>query len=166
MKALLISFLGAAAICSAATTFNVTFAPDTLSGSPGDVIPLSGTLLNNTGNTVFINSDSFTFAIAGAVSDTPFLTNAPISLAGNASSGPFIFLNVTIPVVQGAGTYDGVFTVLGGPDANALTNLGASAFHLTVNVVTPESGSNLLVGLGLAALLFWRYIANSGRHTT
>ncbi len=156
MRALLISFLGLTALCSATPLFTVTFTPNTISGNPGDVIPFSGTLLNNTSSTLFINSDSFTFAIAGALDDSPFLINAPISLAGNASSGSFVFLDVTIPQGQAGGAYDGVFTVLGGPDGGALNNLGSAAFHVTVDVVTPEPASIVLLGLGLATLLFCR----------
>ncbi len=87
MRALLISFLGLTALCSATPLFTVTFTPNTISGNPGDVIPFSGTLLNNTSSTLFINSYSFTFAIAGALDDSPFLINAPTSLAASSPSG-------------------------------------------------------------------------------
>jgi hypothetical protein len=158
MRLFFFMFLGMAMLCQATTTFTVAFTPDTLTGNPGDMISFSGTLLNNTSNTVFINSDSFTFAIAGAADDTPFLNHAPSSLGPNASSTPFMFLTVTIPNGQAAGIYDGSFTVLGGADGAAQNNLGSGAFHLTVDVVTPEPSTISLLAIGVAVLLCRRVI--------
>jgi hypothetical protein len=153
MRALIPILLAAAAACQAATV-TVTIFPDTLTGNPGNLVPFSLTLLNTTGSTVFINSDSFTFAIGGAVDDSPFLNNAPLSLGAFASSGPFEFLTVTIPLAQASGTYDGAFTVQGGATDTASDNLGSGAFHVVVNSTVPavpEPGPALLVALGIAA---------------
>ena len=156
MRLFLTILFGAATLCPAATILTVSFTPATLSGNPGGpAIQFAGTLLNNTASTVFINSDSFTFAIGGAVDDSPFLTNAPFSLGPSGSSGTFSFLDVTIPLGQAAGTYDGVLTVLGGADGSAQDSLGSAAFHVVVNSTVPEPGSLLLVGAG-AAFLVWR----------
>jgi hypothetical protein len=152
MRALIPIFLAAAAACQAGTVFNVSIIPDTFTGNPGDVLPFFGTLLNNTGSEVFINSDSFTFAIGGALDDSPFLTNAPLSLGAFGSSGSFEFLTVTIPLGHAPGAYDGVFTVLGGATDVASDSLGSAAFHVDVNSTAPEPGSVLLVALGIAGV--------------
>jgi hypothetical protein len=157
MRLFLTILLGAATLCPASTIFTVSFTPDTLTGDPGGpTIEFSGALLNNTGNTVFINGDSFTFGIGGAVDDSPFLFNAPISLGPSGSSGTFTFLDVTIPLGQAAGTYDGVLTVLGGADGSAQDSLGSAAFHVVVNSTVPEPSSFLLAAAGIASLLAWR----------
>lgn len=153
----LIPLLLAAAAASHASVL-VTFTPATLIGTPGDVLHLSGSLTNNDPvNTVFLNNDGITFPFA--VDDTPFFTNAPIFLLGSQSSGPFIFLDIAIPKAQGLGTYDGVFTLGGGPNDNSADILGQASFHVTVNspaTVAPEPVPALLVGLGLAGACFGR----------
>jgi hypothetical protein len=153
MRSLLTILFGVTTLCHATTLFTVTAAPDTLSGNPGDFFQFFGSLTNNTASTVFINNDSFTFAIVGAADDSPFLTDAPLSLGPFASSGSFEFIDVTIPLAQAPGTYDGTLTVIGGADGNAQDNLGAGAFHVVVNAAAvPEPGPMLLVGVGLAVL--------------
>jgi hypothetical protein len=153
MRSLFSIFFGLAALCHATSTFTLTFAPDTLSGNPGDTLQFFGSLTNNTSSTVFINNDSFTFAIMGAADDSPFLTFAPLSLGPNATSGSFEFIDVTIPLAQATGTYDGTFTVIGGADDTAQNNLGTGAFHVLVNAAAvPEPGPMLLVGIGIAVL--------------
>jgi len=162
MRALFMILFSMATLCRA-TAITVTFTPDTLNGNPGNTLMLFGSLLNNTNSTAFINSDSFTFAIPGAVDDSLFLNNAPISLGPNASSGTFEFLTVTIPNGQGAGAYDGAFTVLGGADGTAQNNLGSTAFHVTVAVATPEPSSLPVLGIGAVVFFLCRSRANRPR---
>jgi hypothetical protein len=121
--------------------------------SSGDIIQFSGSLTNNTADTVFINSNSFTFAIPAAVDDSPFLNNAPFFLVGFGSSALFEFLDVTIPPAQAAGTYDGFFTVQGGLTESTMDPIGDTAFQVTVNSTAPEPGSLLLMAAGLASLI-------------
>jgi hypothetical protein len=59
-------------------------------------------------------------------------------------------MDITIPLAQGPGTYDGSFLVNGGVLDGAGDPVGAAAFHVTVNTLSPEPASTLLVGLGLA----------------
>jgi hypothetical protein len=152
MRSLLLCLLMAAPVCHGAV-LNVAFVPDTLSGNPGDVLQFFGTLTNTTNAEVFINDDSFTFAIPGAVDASPFLNNAPLSLGPLGSAGPFEFLDVTIPLGQAPGIYDGVFTVLGGSTDTARDNIGEAAFHVVVNGSAPEPGSMLLFAAGAACLV-------------
>ena len=164
MRALL--FLAVAAGCQAAPILTVAFSPNTESGFPGNTVIFSGSLTNNTGNTVFINSDTVTLTgfPASALDDSPFLTNAPVSLGPNASTGVFVFLDVTIPNNQSPATYDGVFTALGGADGTAQDNLGSAAYHVQVqSAITPEPSSLLLVGLGLAALAGFRLLVDQSK---
>jgi hypothetical protein len=155
----LILILIAAGAAFQASAMTVTLTPDTLFVNPGGTISFSGTLDNNTASTVFINSDSVTFAIPGAVDDSPFLTFAPLFLVQSQVTGVFQFLNVTIPIGQGAGTYDGVIDVFGGDSESASNLIGSGAFHVTVNSVgpsAPEPGSILLIAGGIAGLLLRR----------
>ncbi|HEY4363782.1 MAG TPA: PEP-CTERM sorting domain-containing protein [Bryobacteraceae bacterium] len=154
MRALL-TLLFSVAVCQATPTFTVTFSPSTVSGPPGSVLGFTGTLLNNTASTVFINNDSFTLAGGIPLDDSPFFGNAPFSLGPNASSGPFLFFNVTIPALQAPNDYAGTFDVIGGADGNAQDNLGEGVFTVTVSSV-PEPAPGLLVAAGLGAFLLLR----------
>ena len=157
MRILLPVFLAVAGACHG-SMLSVSLIPDSLIGNAGDVIQFAGTLSNTTGSTVFLNSDSFTFAITGALNDTPFFLNSPFSMIAFESSGTFDLLEIVIPLGQAPGTYDGVFTVLGGTTDSAVDPIGSAAFHLTVNAATadtPEPGSLLLMSAGVAGLM-WR----------
>jgi hypothetical protein len=148
MRTLIPIFLAAAAACHG-SVLTVSLIPDTLIGYPGDTVKFFGSLTNTTGSEVFINNESVPFSLGG-VDGTPFLNNAPFSLLAFASSGTFEFLDITIPLGQGPGTYDGVFTVLGGASDTAGEQLGSADFHVTVDTLSPEPASTVLVGLGLA----------------
>jgi hypothetical protein len=121
-----------------------------LTGFPGDTLAFTGTLTNNTADTLFINADSFTFDIVGALDDPPFLNNAPISLDPGETSSDFEMFDVNIPVSQAPGAYYGVLTVLGGTDDTALNVLGSTDFEVDV---TPEPASYLLVGGAIVLVL-------------
>jgi len=159
MRVLLAMVFGLAVGCEAATVFNVNITSPP-AGNPGDVLNIFGSLDNNTSSTQYINSDSFTLAgfPGGSVDDSPFLTNAPLFLGPNASSGTFQFLTVTIPNNQAPGIYSGTFDVIGGQDGGngtAMDNLGEGTFSVAVNGV-PEPATVLLVAGGLLALVLLR----------
>ena len=134
-----------------AAELSVNLDQSTLSGFPGQTLLFTGTLTNNTAGTLFINADSFTFAINGALDDSPFLNNAPFSIGAGGTSFDFEMFDVNIPPGQASGPYGGVFTVLGGTGGEAMDNLGSTSF--TANVETPEPATYLLFALGLALLL-------------
>jgi len=138
MRKLIPLLLAAAAAAHGSTLLTVNFSIPTQSGNPGDLLQFYGSLTNNTGSTVFINSDTFTFAIVGAADDSPFLLNAPISLPAFGSSGPFEFLQVLIPLGQPGGSYGGSLTVTGGATDTFQDILGSAAFQVTVNSQTPS----------------------------
>jgi hypothetical protein len=151
MRILIPIFLAAAAMCHG-SVLNVSFVSDTLIGNPGDTVQFFGSLTNTTNSTVFITSDNIPFALPTGVDDSPFFANSPLSLGTGASafSGIFEFMDITIPLGQASGTYDGNFIVIGGLLDGANDPVGAAAFHVTVNSLTPEPASTILVGLGLA----------------
>ncbi len=154
MRALLTLFFSVAVVSQATPTFTVTFSPSIVSGAPGTMLSFFGTLLNNTGSTQFINNDSFTLAGGIPVDDSPFFAG-PVSLGPGASSGSFLFLNVTIPSNEAAADYAGTFDVIGGTDDNAQNNLGEGTFTVRVNaaVTVPEPSPIAFVFVGLGALL-------------
>jgi hypothetical protein len=150
----IVSILSCTAMQARGDTILLVFTPDTRTANPGDTVQFFGTLTNNTASTVFINGDSFTFAINGAVDDSPFLSG-PASLGPNAASGLFEILDVAIPVGQSPGVYDGTFNVTGGMDTNASDLLAVAGFHVDVNgpAATPEPSSVMLAAFAFILLL-------------
>jgi PEP-CTERM motif len=145
-----------------ADSIEITLTDPTQSGG---MVRFDATLTNLTGSTIFLNGASATTSSSFLTVDTnPFLTNAPLSLAGNASSGPFAAFNVFIAPGTPAGSYSlNSFSILGGLTSNNFNSIGSADF--TVNVspglsVAPEPGTLVLVGLGVLGIglqgLFWR----------
>lgn len=130
-----------------------------LVGYPGETLTFSGTLTDNTGSTLFINSDSLSFEINGAADDLPFKSNAPISIDAGDTSADFGMFEVNIPGGQAIGPYTGLFTVLGGTDGTQLNNLGSAQFE--VDVMTPEPAYYLLVACALAFMMVRRSLRHS-----
>jgi hypothetical protein len=162
MRILLFIVLAFATVCHA-SEITVTINPATLSGSPGAILDFFGTLTNNDAFSNDIDSDSFTLAgfPGGSLDDSPFLANAPASVGPGVTTASFEFFTVTIPLNQGSGTYNGTFTVVGGPTSNGggQNNLGTGTFSVTVTG-TPEPGTWLLLSAGAILLPARRYLAN------
>jgi hypothetical protein len=148
MRAIFLTLFFGLATLSRADVLSIALTPDTLSGSPGDELDFIATLTNNTGETVFLNGDSFTFALTD-LDDSPFFANAPLSLDPHEISTPFELFDVVIPAGTPSGSYAGTFTILGGANGNAGDNLGTEGFSV---IVTPEP-STLFTLLGLTAAL-------------
>jgi hypothetical protein len=156
---ILFIFAAAAANADGLPDLSVNLDSSTLSGVAGDDLMFTGTLTNNDTTTLFINSDSYTFAIGG-LDDSPFLNNAPISLDAGATSSDFEIFDVNIPLGQTPDSYGGVFTVLGGTDGNALNVLGSASFTVDVEAATatPEPAPYPLFALAIALFVGARLI--------
>lgn len=105
----------------------VNFDDPLLSGPPGSVLTFTGTMTNNTGSTVFLNSGSVNLA-------SPFDTNTdvsgvlddwPWSLDPSSTSADFVLFTVTIPdpFPGSPGSYGGTLLAQGGADENAMDDL-------------------------------------------
>jgi hypothetical protein len=147
-----------------AGSISIDFAPQSVAGSPGETLIFQGsigTLTSDLGYDAFLNS--LTITLAGPfdwnIDATPFLLNAPLTLANGASSGPFEFFTLIIPGGLAGGYYDGEFTVLGGEAPDSEVILGSSGFQVEVAgspAAVPEPSSLLLAAVGLGTLLSLR----------
>ncbi|HUB82795.1 MAG TPA: PEP-CTERM sorting domain-containing protein [Bryobacteraceae bacterium] len=154
MRALIPILLVFAAAANA-DELSVNLDSSTQTGVPGEMLTFYGTLANNTGGTLFITSDSFLFDINGAVDDSPFLNNAPISIDGGDTSADFAMFNINIPSGQASGTYHGSFTVAQGSGGS--DPIGTADFEVDVTAATvPEPASYMLLASTLVLLGGWR----------
>lgn len=154
-----------AAFCLAPTcpadSLDVTLTQSTITVSQGTTsVAFFATIFNPSAtDTVYLNGDSpLTFSSSISVDDTPFIINAPISLAPMATSSSFEIFDVVLQPGILPGSYSGVFTILGGPDGGTNTDfsdLADVAFTVDVSPksasTTPEPGTLLLLGSGLLA---------------
>ena len=132
---------------------DLTFTPPARVAAPGSTFTFTGTLANNSGSTVFLNGDSLSLNGPGLTSDdSPFLSNAPLSLAnGDSYSGDFF--SVSVDPATPAGTYFGTFAVTGGADGSAQDTVASQDFSVQVtsgSAPVPEASSVASLGLLLA----------------
>ena len=161
MKTLLnILVLVALATAGASAAIVVAFDNPGQTGHPGDTLLFLGTISNTGAGTVFLNGDDLTLNGASFTVTDLFFTNVPLSLDGGVNSGDIELFDVTLsnPLLDPPAVYPGSYTLLGGIDGNAGDNLGFAAFSVTTapsvpgGSGTPEPGSWLLLGTGLAGL--------------
>jgi hypothetical protein len=129
--------------------------PD-LSGLAGDVLSFTGVITNpdlDPTNMVYLNSFDLNFAGDDFTIDgTDDFNNVPFFLTGGATSGDIELFTVSIdnPLIDSPGTWDGVYTLVGGGDANAQDILGLVDFSVTtLSSSTPEPSAFVLCGLGI-----------------
>ena len=136
----------------------VSLDPPLLSGVPGTSLTFSGTLLNSTGATLFLNSVELNLSGGFLPTDedtTPFFVNAPLFLGGNASTLSIDLFTISIPNYVVQGPYSGTFDLLGGADENAQDTIGEENFTVQVaNVPEPDFALPVLVALSAILIAF------------
>jgi hypothetical protein len=144
-----------------ADSIAINFIPSIRSVAPGQTVTFSGTITNLVNATVNLNSCDVNLAGPFTTdSCVDFLLFAPLFLGPLETSAPFDMFTVTAdqPFPGPFGLQPpGIFTVLGGLDADAQDILGQATFAVVVTpVVTPEPGTAVLLGLALVMTLTLR----------
>jgi hypothetical protein len=172
MKRILVTALLALAasvmtLVTRADTLNLTLSDSSQTVVQGTTdVPFYATVSNpSTTDSIYLNACDETLTSTYLMGDncSDFDTNAPLSLAPGASSGPFELFAVNLAPNTPVGTYSlNDFQIQGGPDGGTFSDfsdLADAIFSVTVTspVATPEPSTLLLLALGLLALgLFGR----------
>jgi PEP-CTERM motif len=144
-------------VCRAyADSIDITLMQPTESGASGSTLTFDVSLTNLTSSTIFLNGAAATTSSSSLVmNDNPFLTNAPISLAAGASSGPFAASTVFISPGTPPGSFSAnTFSVLGGSQTS-FDVIGSTGFSVQVSAdpsPAPEPGSLVLLGSGVLGI--------------
>ena len=116
-------------------------------------VSFTGTLTNAGATPLFLNAASITSSLN--VDDTPFLLNAPASLAPGATVSVELF-RALVAGGTTPGGYGGTLFVLGGANGADRTLLASASFEVRVGggatSTVPEPGTSLLLAGGLAAM--------------
>jgi hypothetical protein len=137
-----------------ADDITITFDQANQTTVAGSTIEFFGTITNNTGTTIFLNTDSLNLTGASLTTIDQFFNTVPISLDPGATSTDIELFDVTVsdPLADAAGVYLGTYTLQGGADGgdgSAQDNLGSASFSVTT---VPEPSSIYLVLGGLSTL--------------
>lgn len=166
----------AAGQTQAQTPFTITFTPDTLSGTPSDLVYYSATFANTSTTDYFVTGASFNSGDPNAGLLQGFFSGDPVN--GDPNTGAFEVLgNTSLTVTdvfalqldpaQPGGTYHGFATFTGQtamdyPAGNDV-ELGTGSLILNVPAAVPESSSSvgfgLLLALGAGSLVWRRHKA-------
>jgi hypothetical protein len=146
-----------AAVPARANSLLIALDSPVLTGAPGQTVRFFGTITNTTANTVFLNGDNFNLSVLplSVIDDSPFFLNAPLTLDGGGTSGDIELFDIAIPIPFSAGSYDGMFEVVGGADTNDGNTVGGASFTVQVQPAggAPEPSTAVLLLAGLCWIL-------------
>lgn len=155
---LMLATLGAAP-AAASSALMISFDQPDQIAMPGQLLQFSGTITNLTGQTMFLKSDDANLSGLSLALLDEFFTNVPHLLApsgqmGDSSGDITLFLvDVRAPLLDPPSTYLGLYTLLGGADAEAQDTLGIAGF--TVITATPEPSTIYLMLAAIMAASMW-----------
>lgn len=134
-------------------------APDQ-AGAAGDTLVYSGTLFNNSPDTIFLNGVDFNLAGSSFTPDylDPFLVNVPLSLDPGQSTADIELFEILLnnPFTDAFATYGGNYALSGGADSNAQDLLTSVDFTITAQgdgSAVPEPSSLPLMAISLAVFV-------------
>ena len=129
-------------------------------GSPGDTLIFTGTLFNNSSDTIFLNGGDLNLAGNSFTPDfaDPFFANVPLSLdPGQATSDIELFdVLINDPFTDPFASYNGSYTLSGGADPAAQDLLTSVDFTITAQngtSVVPEPSAFALLATALTAIV-------------
>jgi len=154
MKTILCALILATLATTAAKADSVTISFDQPNqiGHAGQTLEFFGTITNNTGATIFLNSDTPNLlGLSFSITDQ-FFSTVPPSLAAGETSSDIELFDVTLsnPLLDPFATYAGDYTLVGGIDGDAQDNIGSATFSVTS---VPEPSTIGLLFTGFAGLL-------------
>jgi hypothetical protein len=117
------------------------------------MVDFYATITNDTTQAIYLNGDSYSVSSPLTLDDTPFNNNAPFSLNGGQSSGEIELFDVSLPALTAAGTYGGLFSIVGGYGSSDALVLSNSNFAVTVSGPTQVPEIDPATSLGALALL-------------
>lgn len=162
MKNILNVVITAALIVTAANADTIITFDDPAQGGPsGDTLEFMGSIENTGTDPVYLNSDGLDLGGSDLFENDLFFSNVPISVDGGQTATGIEFFDITPEPGVTPGTFDGMYTLIGGVDGNAQDLLASATFSVTAQGPTTPEPSSLTffaIGLGLMSLRLRRTI--------
>jgi hypothetical protein len=123
----------------------------------GQIIPVTGSILNLSANPIFITGASGGADFELTVDPGAILSQAPIQILGGDRYTGTLF-NLSASNVALPGFYFGWFALQGGPDQFSFDEIGSTGFSIEVKQpgAVPEPSSVLTIAVGLSAAFLLR----------